>query len=541
MKPISLPKQSAPDPAYLLPWTGTLAVFVMYVMINVWLYESVMKLIKQAANPFFVVLLVIVTVCGQLLTIWQTRHLLTEGKYLEWLIRRFKSAEGQDQSTKLANLNDSLHTGSAALEVRELFQQLLRKDGQPLTHDPVRLQHQADSFVLNIQRRTTLPQYIANTLIGLGLFGTFLGLIVTLKEVAALIGLFGVAGTEGSDMMAQFFQKMSGPLAGMGDAFVASLLGLGGSIVNNVQLLATKKLQRVLCVRAELAYMSTADAVCAPAQAQDGERQALQLAGDPAAGLAQLQEMRAIRSEMHQQTDAILLASSRMRQVSEPLTKWLESLEKRTAAQAMDRPQLEHIAATMEQRLGSLVHKFEETQQAHHGLLTSVRAMEVHLAGIAVGQTELSEDQKNASRKLGELLAATAQDAELSRQAMREHADSIRNGLGQDMRQVAELIDASLREQREHGLALSNIQGAASGTQVAVETVGAQLLQQGQQLQPQLIEIIARIDKLDISIVAKAQAQSQWAIPDLQAFAEKHVQDPLQQSPRLEGDPGAST
>lgn len=143
---------------------------------------------------------------------------------------------------------------------------------------------------------------------------------MTLKEVAALIGLFGVAGTEGSDMMAQFFQKMSGPLAGMGDAFVASLLGLGGSIVNNVQLLATRKLQRVLCSRAEAAYMSVADAVCVPAQGEAGEQPSQADFND---GKVQLQEIRAIRAEMHQQTEAILLASSRMRQASEPLVKCL--------------------------------------------------------------------------------------------------------------------------------------------------------------------------------------------------------------------------
>jgi hypothetical protein len=44
MKPISLPKQSAPDPAYLLPWVGTLAVFFMYVLVNVLLFKRVMQL-----------------------------------------------------------------------------------------------------------------------------------------------------------------------------------------------------------------------------------------------------------------------------------------------------------------------------------------------------------------------------------------------------------------------------------------------------------------------------------------------------------------
>lgn len=528
MKPITLPKQPAPDPAYLLPWAGTLAVFAMYVLVNIWLYERVMQLIQHVANPFFVMLLVAVTVCGQLMTIWQTWRFLGEARSLDLLTRRLRSSENQDRKTRLVNLDDSLNSIPAGQDVRALFQNLLRKDGEALAHDPARLQHQADNFAQSIQRRTTLVQYIANTLIGLGLFGTFLGLIVTLKEVAALIGLFGVAGTEGSDMMAQFFQKMSGPLAGMGDAFVASLLGLGGSIVNNVQLLATRKLQRVLCSRAEAAYMSVADAVCVPVQGEAGEQPSQADFND---GKVQLQEIRAIRAEMHQQTEAILLASSRMRQASEPLVKCLEGLEMRTAAQAQDRPQLEHIAATMEQRLAALVHKFEDTQQAHQGLLGSVRAMEVHLASLAVGQSEVNDDQRSISRKLSDLIAAATQDAELSRQAMREHADSLRNGLGQDLRQVSELIDATLREQREQGVVLGGIQSSASGAQVAVETVGAQLLQQGQQLQPQLIDVIARIDKLDINLASTAQ----WAIAEAKGLASKPEPEPhAQPAPQQE-------
>lgn len=529
MKPVSLHKQSAPDPAYMLPWFGTLAVFAAYLLVNVWLYDRVMELIKHVANPIFVMLLVAVTVCGQLLTIWQARHLLAEGKYLGFLIHRFKSSEGGDRTGRILALQDSLHTAPVGLEVPQLFQQLQRKNAEPVVYDQARLQHEVENFHATIQRRTTLAQYIANTLIGLGLFGTFLGLIVTLKEVAALIGLFGVAGNEGSDMMAQFFQKMSGPLAGMGDAFVASLLGLGGSIVNNVQLLATRKLQRVLSARAETAYLTLAETVCIYPEEQAEKAHGL----DVATGRIQLQEMRAIRAEMHEQTDAILVASSRMRQASEPLAKLLENLEQRTAAQAKDRPQLEHIAATMEQRLGALVHKFEETQQAHQGLLGSIRAMETHLAGIAVSQSGAADDQKSASRKLGELTAASVQDAELSRQALREHVEHLRQSLGEDMRQLNELMQANLREQREHGHTLSGIHGGAQGTQVAVETVGAQLLQQGQQLHPQLVSIIARIDQLEISLAARSSSDT-WEANVLRGAMQQHAQSQLQSQQQQE-------
>ncbi|AON55274.1 biotin/lipoyl-binding protein [Herbaspirillum seropedicae] len=46
---------------------------------------------------------------------------------------------------------------------------------------------------------------------------------------------------------------------------------------------------------------------------------------------SQLQEIRTIRGEMCRQTDAILLATSRMRQASEPLAKGLETLQKQLA------------------------------------------------------------------------------------------------------------------------------------------------------------------------------------------------------------------
>lgn len=150
MKPITLPKQPAPDPAYLLPWAGTLAVFAMYVLVNIWLYERVMQLIQHVANPFFVMLLVAVTVCGQLMTIWQTWRFLGEARSLDLLTRRLRSSENQDRKTRLVNLDDSLNSIPAGQDVRALFQNLLRKDGEALVHDPARLQHQADNFA---QRR----------------------------------------------------------------------------------------------------------------------------------------------------------------------------------------------------------------------------------------------------------------------------------------------------------------------------------------------------------------------------------------------------
>ena len=69
--------------------------------------------------------------------------------------------------------------------------------------------------------------YITNTLIFLGLLGTFWGLVLTVGGFAELI-----AGLDFSDesVLTSMQYGVTKPLAGMATAFTSSLLGLGGSL-----------------------------------------------------------------------------------------------------------------------------------------------------------------------------------------------------------------------------------------------------------------------------------------------------------------------
>ena len=71
-------------------------------------------------------------------------------------------------------------------------------------------------------------RYITNTLIFLGLLGTFWGLIVTVGGFAQLLMNLDF----NSEAVLQEMQiGMAGPLSGMATAFTSSLLGLGGSLI----------------------------------------------------------------------------------------------------------------------------------------------------------------------------------------------------------------------------------------------------------------------------------------------------------------------
>ena len=71
-------------------------------------------------------------------------------------------------------------------------------------------------------------RYISNTLVFLGLLGTFWGLIMTVGGFADLIGGLNFA----DDAVLNAMQTgLSKPLAGMATAFTSSMMGLGGSLV----------------------------------------------------------------------------------------------------------------------------------------------------------------------------------------------------------------------------------------------------------------------------------------------------------------------
>ena len=70
-------------------------------------------------------------------------------------------------------------------------------------------------------------RYITNTLIFLGLLGTFWGLILTVGGFAELIGSLNFSD---ETVLNSMQAGLARPLAGMATAFTSSLLGLGGSL-----------------------------------------------------------------------------------------------------------------------------------------------------------------------------------------------------------------------------------------------------------------------------------------------------------------------
>lgn len=109
---------------------------------------------------------------------------------------------------------------------------LLRPVAQMLSSRPRQISASAlngfmEMILLRFEDSRESVRYITNTLIFLGLLGTFWGLILTVGGFADLIANLNFSDETVLNSMQAGLSK---PLAGMATAFTSSLLGLGGSL-----------------------------------------------------------------------------------------------------------------------------------------------------------------------------------------------------------------------------------------------------------------------------------------------------------------------
>lgn len=84
-----------------------------------------------------------------------------------------------------------------------------------------------DMIVMRMEDSRESVRYITNTLVFLGLLGTFWGLIMTVGGFAELIGGLNF---EDETVLTAMQAGLAQPLAGMSTAFTSSLMGLAGSL-----------------------------------------------------------------------------------------------------------------------------------------------------------------------------------------------------------------------------------------------------------------------------------------------------------------------
>lgn len=469
-------------------------VTLVYALGNIWLFDSIVHLVKSAANPFFAILIIATTVLGQVLTLFHAGKLMREAGLVQRIKNIVALREDDTQEQQEAEIAEVLGLQSKGLASWHLFSNFRAGRSRAQGYDQPSLRTQLQAFEDAVARRVIFPQYIANTLIGLGLFGTFLGLIVTLKEVAGLIGVFAISGNmDSADMMGQFFQKMSGPLAGMGEAFVASLLGLGGSIINNLQLLSLKKLQAGVLHATETNYFEVAETIYGPPTTDANGNQ---VALDVRLAQLQLEEISALRVDISKQTDAILVAASKMRLASESMGQTMEMLE-RIATQEDMRPNFDQLAILMEQRLNTIVAKLDDSQMVQYSLLNVAKDYNERFCQMGQQTDQLVHHITAQLVELSALRRDFSEADALSRGHHQQTIDGLKEAMHRDMGLLAAAMAENVRISREQNQTLVDINSHSMQANLQLKAMEAGTRRAIEHVQPQIVEMIARLEKTE--------------------------------------------
>lgn len=200
-------------------------------------FDAIKKTIVSNPHPQINYAIFVIIVLGGILIIRSVFRLMHEAKALSEF-----SAAARD-GTDLATLQSLAinYDGDIAYVLR----MIAASGGRSITHqEQAAIEHELEKASSRLYGRNALPQFLTGLLVGMGLLGTFIGLLSTLNDISALIGSFAdidMGKANPIDVFRNMIERMKAPMQSMGIAFSASLFGLLGSIILGLMMVGVRR------------------------------------------------------------------------------------------------------------------------------------------------------------------------------------------------------------------------------------------------------------------------------------------------------------
>jgi hypothetical protein len=122
----------------------------------------------------------------------------------------------------------------------QLIEELRGKALNSVQHSAV--EAELERFGASQSRRLMLSNFMSGMMVGMGLLGTFIGLLGALEEIGKLIGSFslGAGMTDPVGAITELVARLTAPMQAMGVAFSASLFGVLGSLIMGLLMVSVK-------------------------------------------------------------------------------------------------------------------------------------------------------------------------------------------------------------------------------------------------------------------------------------------------------------
>lgn len=213
--------------------------FVLLLLGAAFFIEPIKSTITKNPHPQINYTIFVIVLVGGTLIIINAYRLIREAKTLI----EFSDAIREKFETAVLQSMSSVYTGETSC----ILQMLASSVNRSISHqEQAAIEHELSNSRSLLTRRNALPQYLSGLLVGMGLLGTFIGLLATLNDISALIGSFADLDMNTVSPIAVFrtmIERMKAPMQSMGIAFSASMFGLLGSIILGLMMLGLRRLQ----------------------------------------------------------------------------------------------------------------------------------------------------------------------------------------------------------------------------------------------------------------------------------------------------------
>lgn len=202
-------------------------------------FEAIKGTILRNPHPQINYTIFVIIIGGGLLIILNVYRLVREARTI------VEYSEAIHAKTEISTLQEMANRYTT--DIACLLQMVAASTGRAISHqEQVAIEHELTNARARLNRRNALPQYLTGLLVGMGLLGTFIGLLATLNDISILISSFADLDMGNVDPIQVFrimIERMKAPMTSMGIAFSASMYGLLGSIILGLMMLGIRRLQ----------------------------------------------------------------------------------------------------------------------------------------------------------------------------------------------------------------------------------------------------------------------------------------------------------
>lgn len=359
---------------------------------SVFFYKEILGTIEGNPHPQINYLILILIVGGCYQMFGHVHRINKEGQ----LIEEFSNAILPKKNLKIAR--ELLTDGKAAQasDASDVLELVLHNFDTAIgSIQQAAIESEIERFHARQNRRLLLAQFMSGMMVGLGLLGTFIGLLGALQEIGKLIGSFSVGSGMADPVAAvnELVSRLTEPMRAMGVAFSASLFGVLGSLIMGMLMVFIKS------ATVELVSMLQSKSSLLTKLAQDSpgvDAEAAQLSN----ALNKLAENSPVLQGLIVAMDQ---SERRVRLMLNSMQELVVQMKENSAKQSEVQQQISQLGTQHQQVLTSLEHMRQDTLEAAK---SSAKTTEIQRQSLQILEAEQELLKANIAKN-SELVSLT--------------------------------------------------------------------------------------------------------------------------------------